>query len=79
MTMSESIFFNQGDALSQDFDFSAARRSAQIYKAQHEVQGGLVVAKQDDGKFSVFYESDGALKNGADKAGKERYTVLERL
>ncbi|WDF82569.1 hypothetical protein PQ472_11850 [Lacticaseibacillus pabuli] len=77
--MSESIFFNQGDALAQDFDFSAARRSAQIYKTQHEIQGGLVVAKNDDGKFSVFYESDASVKSDEGKAGKERYTVLERL
>lgn len=75
--MSESIFFNQGDALARDFDYSAARRSAQIYKARNEIQGGLVVAKDDSGKFSVFYEKDAAPSDSA--AGKEKYTVLERL
>ncbi|WP_127849202.1 hypothetical protein [Lacticaseibacillus hulanensis] len=75
--MSESIFFNQGDAIASDFDFSAARRSGQIFKVNHETKGGLVVARNADGKFAVFYEQDGAAK--PDDAGKSKYTVLERL
>lgn len=75
--MSESIFFNQGDAIASDFDFSAARRSGQIFKITHETKGGLVVAQDAAGKFAVFYEQDGALDEKA--AGKDKYTVLERL
>jgi hypothetical protein len=75
--MSESIFFNQGDAIATDFDHAAARRSAQIFKLNHETPGGLVVAKDVDGKFAVFYEQDGAL-NPKD-ATTDKYTVLERL
>ncbi|WP_155287356.1 hypothetical protein [Lacticaseibacillus zhaodongensis] len=77
--MSESIFFNQGDALAQDFDYSVARRSAQIYKARNAIEGGLVVAKDASGKFSVFYEKDAAVDSNAKAAGKDKYTVLERL
>lgn len=77
--MSEAIFFNQGDALAQEFDYSAARRSAQIYKAQHQIQGGLVVAQDGEGSYSVFYESDAAPDSDDIAAGRARYTVLERL
>lgn len=77
--MSESIFFNQGDAIASDYDHAAARRSAQIFKLNHETKGGLVVAKNADGKFAVFYEQDGALNTNSDAAKKDKYTVLERL
>ena len=50
----EIVFFNPGDAVANDFDFAAARRSAQIYKAEHVVDEGLVVAKDKDGKYPFF-------------------------
>ncbi len=75
--MTESIFFNQGNAIASDFDHSAARRSAEIFKLNHETAGGLVVAQNKDGQFAVFYEKDGALNPG--DATKDKYTVLERL
>lgn len=77
--MNNAIFFNQGDALAQEFDYSAARRSAQIYKSEHEIQGGLVVAQDELGRYAVFYESDAAPSSQLLEAGKSRYTILERL
>lgn len=49
--MSEEIVAaNPGDAVANDADAAAARRVAQIYKAQHVVDEGLEFAKDKDGK-----------------------------
>ncbi|MCI1987000.1 MAG: hypothetical protein LKJ69_11655 [Lactobacillus sp.] len=74
--MDEIVFFNPGDAIANDFDYQAARRSAEIYKAAHVADEGLVVAKDEDGGFSVFYEAAG--QDEAQKA-KGRYTILAHL
>ncbi|MBM6439724.1 hypothetical protein JNW93_03290 [Lacticaseibacillus rhamnosus] len=77
----EIVFFNPGDAVANDFDFAAARRSAQIYKAQHVVDEGLVVAKDKDGKYSVFYEAAGTPDSQAKSEYKDvgKYTILAHL
>lgn len=80
--MSENVFFNPGDAIANDFDFQAARRSAQIFKADHAVNEGLVVAKDDSGKFAVFYEAAGTPEEKAAAAAKQpptKYTILAHL
>ncbi|WP_262315881.1 hypothetical protein [Lacticaseibacillus parakribbianus] len=76
--MDEIIYFNPGDAVAQDHDFAAARRSAEIFKAKSVKDLGLVVGKDDDGKFAVFYE--GAAQDphpGTEPA--TRYTILAHL
>ena len=76
----EIVFFNPGDAVANDFDFAAARRSAQIYKAEHVVDEGLVVAKDKDGKYSV-YEAAGTPDSKAkgDYKAVGKYTILAHL
>lgn len=75
--MDETVFFNPGDAIANDFDFQAARRSAEIYKAEHVADEGLVVAKDADGGFAVFYEAAG--QPADDEPNKDRYTILAHL
>lgn len=78
----ETVFFNPGDAIAKDFDFQSARKSAEIFKVNHEVDQGLIVAKDDDGKFAVFYEAAGAKELTPEEATKQptsKYTVLARL
>ena len=72
--MDEAVFFNPGDAIANDYDYAAARRSAQIYKDAHVADEGLVVAQDADGKFSVFYEAA-----AGDKVGGDQYTILAHL
>ena len=72
--MDEAVFFNPGDAIANDYDYAAARRSAQIYKAAHVADQGLVVAQDQDGKFAVFYEAAGVGEDAGDK-----YTILAHL
>ena len=57
------------------------RRSAQIYKAEHVVDEGLVVAKDKDGKYSVFYEAAGTPDSKAkgDYKAVGKYTILAHL
>lgn len=73
--MDEYVFFNPGDAIANDYDYAAARRSAQIYKAEHVADRGLVVAQDAQGQFSVFYEGGG---DEADPASS-KYTILAHL
>lgn len=79
--MDEIIFFNPGDAVANNFDYQEARRSAEIYKVDHAVDEGLVVAKGADGKFAVFYEAAGQPDVSA--VAKEqpigKYTILAHL
>ncbi|WP_125706476.1 hypothetical protein [Lacticaseibacillus daqingensis] len=76
--MDETIFFNPGDAIARDFDFQAARRSAEIFKVQHAADQGLVVAKDETGKFAVFYEG-ADVDPEAGEAPATRYTILAHL
>lgn len=73
--MDEYVFFNPGDAIANDYDYAAARRSAQIYKAEHVADRGLVVAKDAQGQFSVFYEGGGDETDPA----TSKYTILAHL
>ncbi|KRM71750.1 hypothetical protein [Lacticaseibacillus brantae] len=79
--MDEIIFFNPGDALASNYDYQEARRSAEIYKVDHAVDEGLVVARDANGQFAVFYEAAGDPKVTAvsdpQKVGK--YTILAHL
>lgn len=73
--MDEFVFFNPGDAIANDYDYAAARRSAQIYKAAHVEDRGLVVAKDAQGRFAVFYEGADANQDPA----TSKYTILAHL
>lgn len=76
--MDEIVFFNPGDAIATNYDFAAARRSAEIFKVDHTADKGLVVAKDDSGQFAVFYEgSDKPADVGEEPATK--YTILAHL
>ncbi|WP_125582448.1 hypothetical protein [Lacticaseibacillus suibinensis] len=75
--MDETIFFNPGDAIATEYDFAAARRSAEIFKVAHASDKGLVVAKDDHGQFAVFYEGGTSTGDGAVPATK--YTILAHL
>jgi len=79
--MDEIIFFNPGDAIANDYDYQAARRSAEIYKVDHAVDEGLVVARDGDGKFAVFYEAAGTPKVNAVSESQNvgKYTILAHL
>lgn len=74
----ETIFFNPGDAVASDYDFQAARRSAEIFKVGHASTKGLIVAKDGKGRFDVFYEGTDADPNAA-KEKPTQYTILARL
>ncbi|WP_179396172.1 hypothetical protein [Lacticaseibacillus absianus] len=76
--MDNTIFFNPGDAIANEFDYQAARRSAEIFKVQHAATEGLVVASDANGKFAVFYEA-AAVEPDAGAQPAERYTILAHL
>lgn len=76
--MEESMFFNPGDAIARDYDFAAARRSAEIFKVGHTSDKGLVVAKDANGRFDVFYEGSSTDPNAA-KEPPTKYTILAHL
>lgn len=76
--MDEIVFFNPGDAIANDFDYQAARRSAEIFKTGHATDEGLVVAQDAEGHFDVFYES-AATPDDPGKQPATKYTILAHL
>lgn len=76
--MEETVFFNPGDAIASDYDFQAARRSAEIFKVDHASTKGLIVAKDGKGRFDVFYEGSSTDPNAA-KEPPTKYTILAHL
>lgn len=76
--MDEAVFFNPGDAIANDYDYAAARRSAQIFKAQDVADKGLVIVQDQSGKFSVFYEA-AAVDAAAGKKPASQYTIMAHI
>lgn len=77
--MNEIIYFNPGDAIARDYDYEAARRSAEVFKMNHQSDQGLVVGKTDDGHFAVFYEDKEQDPKHPGAQPPTRYTILARL
>lgn len=78
--MSEDVFFNPGDAIANAHDFSAAERSAEIFKQKHTLQSPLVIVENAQNKesFAVYFEKD-AHKKADDQAAVIHYHVRHRL
>ncbi|CCI85093.1 hypothetical protein [Lactobacillus pasteurii] len=53
--MTESVFFNPGDAIASSHDYKAARRSAQIFKANKPTAGQIIIAKNaKNGEYAIY-------------------------
>ncbi|MCX2455912.1 hypothetical protein [Lacticaseibacillus nasuensis] len=79
--MDETIFFNPGDAIAKDYDYAAARKSAEVFKVHNAIDHGLVVAQDEHGQFVVFDPQEAAAltPEEAAKLPASKYTVLARL
>lgn len=78
--MTEDVFFNPGDAIANAHDFSAAERSAEIFKQRHTLQSPLVIVENAQSKesFAVYFEKD-AQEKADDQAAVIHYHVRRRL
>lgn len=80
--MEETVFFNPGDAIAKDYDFAAARKSAEVFKVKNAIDHGLIVAQDEHGQFVVFDAAAGEAELSPKQAGElptTKYTVLARL
>lgn len=74
--MEETIFFNQGNALANNFDTKELARTAQIEQSKRKRDSHFVIAEDPEtGESFLFYAED-AGQEGADlKAYKMRQTL----
>ena len=79
MSMSEDVFFNPGNSIASDYDYSKAYIAAQIYHQRVEKPVLLVKGENSNDPYIVFDEEAAVEEEKQEEQNAKSYKVVKRL